>query len=189
MKKLSEEERKERKRLRNKKYREDNKIKISEDKKKYRKDNKKSISKRRKKYREENKDAIKEYYNTYKDIRNLKSRERYSNDTLYKLTKNIRTAISNSFSKGGYSKNCRTYEILGCTYEEFKIHIESQWEEWMNWDNYGKYNGEERYGWDIDHVIPLASAINESHLIELNHHINLQPLCSYINRDVKKDNI
>lgn len=59
----------------------------------------------------------------------------------------------------------------------------------MSWENYGKYNGELNYGWDIDHIIPLSSANDESELIKLNHYSNLQPLCSYINRYIKSDKI
>ena len=59
----------------------------------------------------------------------------------------------------------------------------------MNWDNYGRYNGELNYGWDIDHKIPTSSAITEEDVIKLNHYTNLQPLCSFINRVVKRDNV
>ena len=57
----------------------------------------------------------------------------------------------------------------------------------MTWDNYGKYNGEFSYGWDIDHIITLSSAGSIEELNLLNHHTNLQPLCSKVNRDIKKD--
>ena len=59
----------------------------------------------------------------------------------------------------------------------------------MNWDNRGLYNGELNYGWDIDHIIPISSAKNENDIIRLNHYSNLQPLCSKINRDIKKDKV
>jgi hypothetical protein len=59
----------------------------------------------------------------------------------------------------------------------------------MTWDNHGLYNGTEMFGWDIDHIIPLSSAINETDIIKLNHYSNLQPLCSKINRDVKRNNL
>jgi hypothetical protein len=59
----------------------------------------------------------------------------------------------------------------------------------MTWDNHGLYNGTEGFGWDIDHIIPLSSAINETDIIKLNHYFNLQPLCSKINRDVKRNNL
>jgi hypothetical protein len=59
----------------------------------------------------------------------------------------------------------------------------------MNWDNYGLYNGNFNYGWDLDHIIPLASATCEVDVIRLNHHTNFQPLCSNTNRNIKKDNL
>jgi hypothetical protein len=62
-------------------------------------------------------------------------------------------------------------------------------EDWMTWDNYGKYNGSEKFGWDVDHIIPKSSATTEEELLKLNHFSNLQPLCSYINRDVKKNKL
>lgn len=81
------------------------------------------------------------------------------------------------------------YEILGCTFEEFKFHLESKFETWMTWENRGLYNGEFNHGWDIDHIIPGSTAKNEEDLIKLNHYANLQPLCSKINRDIKRDNV
>lgn len=59
----------------------------------------------------------------------------------------------------------------------------------MTWDNKGLYNGEEGYGWDIDHIIPLSTATTEEDIVKLNHFTNLQPLCSYVNRVIKKHNI
>jgi len=76
---------------------------------------------------------------------------------------------------------------VGCTYLEVKNHLESKFEPWMSWENYGKYNGELNYGWDIDHIIPLSSAKTEEELLKLFHYSNLQPLCSYTNRYVKKN--
>ena len=58
----------------------------------------------------------------------------------------------------------------------------------MSWENHGLYDGNYNYGWDIDHIIPLASAITEDETIKLCHYTNLQPLCSRINRNEKRDN-
>ena len=88
-----------------------------------------------------------------------------------------------------YSKTSRTQEILGCSFEEFKIYLESKFENWMSWENRGEYNGEFNYGWDIDHVIPLTHATSKEELVKLSHYTNLQPLCSKINRDIKKNNL
>ena len=39
------------------------------------------------------------------------------------------------------------------------------------------------------HIIPLSSAKTEEELVKLNHYVNLQPLCSKVNRDIKKNNL
>jgi hypothetical protein len=87
----------------------------------------------------------------------------------------------------GVKKKLKTHETLGCTYEYFKSRLESLWEPWMSWENYGLYNGELNYGWDIDHIIPISSAKTEEELLKLNHFSNLQPLCSYTNRFIKSN--
>jgi hypothetical protein len=67
--------------------------------------------------------------------------------------------------------------------------LEDKFQPWMTWENRGLYNGELSYGWDIDHIIPISSAKTEEEIIKLNHYSNLQPLCSKINRDIKKDKL
>ncbi len=114
-------------------------------------------------------------------------KQKLKTDALFKLTCNIRTLIRISF-KNGFTKKSRTEKILGCSYEELKKHFEDRFEPWMTWENYGKYNGDLYFGWDIDHIKPVSLAKNEEELIGLNHYTNLQPLCSKINRYIKRDN-
>ena len=116
-------------------------------------------------------------------------KKRMENDPLYNVSRTVRNLIKCSIYHKGFTKNSRTFEILGCTYEEFKEHIESRWEDWMNWDNYGLYNGKENCGWEYDHIIPVSSAKCEEDIYKLNHYSNIQPLCSYVNRCVKRDNM
>ena len=97
--------------------------------------------------------------------------------------------IKSSLSEKNVKKSQRTEVILGCSFEEFKIHLESMFDTWMTWENRGLYNGELNYGWDIDHKIPLASAETEEDIIRLNHYTNLQPLCGYTNRYIKGDRL
>ncbi len=60
----------------------------------------------------------------------------------------------------------------------------------MNWSNHGKYKSKMfNYGWDIDHKIPLSNAKSEEELLKLCHYTNLQPLCSYTNRVIKRDKL
>ena len=173
----------------NKNWREENKEIQKLKKQEYYQDNREHFLLKSKKYREENKDKIKDYQFNYKPIKNTKRKERLKSDILFSLEKSIRNNIYDCFKRNGYKKSSRTYEILGCTFEEFKIHLEKMFEEWMNWENKGLYNGELKYGWDIDHRIPISSANSEEEMIKLNHYTNLQPLCSYTNRYIKRDHL
>tara|TARA_Y100001937_G_C7027558_1_gene288497 strand:+ start:70 stop:789 length:720 start_codon:yes stop_codon:yes gene_type:complete len=159
-----------------------NKERLKKWNKEYYQKNKESINKRHREYKKNNREKLKKIYSDYQRVRRL-------SDPLFNLKLKIRNRIYNSLNRKGYIKKSRTYEILGCSFEDFKKHIESQFEDWMNWDNYGKYNGEEKYGWDLDHIVPSSSAQCEDDIIKLNHHTNIQPLCSYVNRKVKRDNI
>lgn len=150
--------------------------------KKYREKNKEKIKKGQKSYELNNKEKINRYKREYE-------KNRIKNDPLFKITKSIRNLIGVSIKRQGFSKNSKTITILGCTYEEFKIHLESKFEPWMSWDNKGLYNGTPNYGWDVDHIIPISTAITEEDVIRLNHYTNLQPLCSKTNRDVKKNKL
>lgn len=183
------------------KYRLENDDKIKEYRKEHRDKNKEKFNQYQREYRENNKDKYKLYYekskeksnrNRYSKERNdyfkLYSKSRKNEDELFKLSCNLRTLISNSIRKN-YRKKSKTEDILGCSFEEFKLYLESKFEPWMNWDNYGIYDGELNSGWDIDHIVPLSSAQTEKEIVELNHHTNLQPLCSKTNRDIKKDNL
>ena len=131
-----------------------------------------------KQYRIENKDSLQQKKNVY-------VKERISNDNVYKLRNSVRGLIKNSIKSRGYKKNTKTAEILGCTIEEFKLHLESQFEDWMTWENYGNWNGipdRPNMAWDIDHKVPSSSGNSEDEVLKLNHFTNLQPMCSYVNR-------
>ena len=165
--------------------------------KKYKIQNKKSIKEYNKKYNKENKDVKKEYNREYnsknkekiRENRRIYIKERLRDDIIFRISHYCRNMIRKSFRRGGYKKESKTYEILGCSFEEFKLYLESKFEDWMTWGNRGLYNGKLKYGWDIDHIIPVSSAETEEDIIKLNHYTNLQPLCSKINRDIKRDSI
>ncbi len=70
-------------------------------------------------------------------------------------------------------KHNKTFDIVGCTPEELKTHLESKFVDGMSWNNQGE--------WHIDHIIPLSSGINQEDIIELCHYTNLQPLWSMDN--------
>ena len=148
-------------------------------------------------YRKNNKDNIKitrKYWELInkekrKESRRNQAKEKRKNDPLFALKSSITRNIRTSITRNGFSKNTNTNSILGCSFEYLKEYLESKFENWMSWENRGKYNGEFNHGWDIDHIIPISKSIDKNEIIKLNHYTNLQPLCSKYNRDIKKDNI
>jgi hypothetical protein len=71
----------------------------------------------------------------------------------------------------GKLKSAPTLTLLGCSLEQFKSHLESQFTRGMNWKNYGR-------SWHIDHKEPCSS-FNLSNPPEQRrcfHYSNLRPL-------------
>jgi hypothetical protein len=178
-----------------KNYHSENKTTISEEKKNYYSSNKETILLIKKQYYQNNIDRIKEVKKEYRKNNKIKIakqkklyQQRLLSTDIGKLAHSIRGHIRRSLLNAGYTKKAKTEDIIGCTINEFKNHLESKFEDWMTWENKGLYNGELSYGWDLDHIIPLSSGKTEEEILNLNHHTNLQPLCSKINRDIKKNN-
>lgn len=171
-----------------KKYRKNNKEKISKYKKENYEKNKKEILKKqkeyyfkthekqlkyRKEYRENNKEKMSQYKKEWakKNKDKIKNRfEKLRKQTQYRIAHNIRSRITLALKNNHKSK--RTFELIGCTIEELKKHLEKQFKPGMNWDNYGLY------GWHIDHKIPCA-VFNLSDPLQQEicfRYTNLQPL-------------
>ena len=156
----------------------------------YYEENKEIILYKSKIYSYINKDIIsykkRIYFKENKSIIYNKRKFKIKNDPIFSLkisiSKNINLKLKR-FLKGNKERN--TFEILGCTSEEFANYIESKFENWMNWNNRGLYNGDFNYGWDLDHIIPISSAKTDEEVYILNHYTNFRPLCSKINRDIK----
>lgn len=162
----------------------ENKEEVKTTTKEYRDNNKETIKIKKKEYFQKNKIEIAKKKRIYMKNKML-------TDSLFKLKRGVRCLISNSFKNIGLRKNSRTHIILGCTIEEFKTHIESKFESWMTWDNKGNWNGQPKeinVAWDIDHIIPICNAKTIDDVKRLNHYTNLQPLCSYTNRNLKRAN-
>ena len=180
------------KQKKNNEWRKKNPEKYKEQKKK---DNAKYRAKNKAKLAEYNKQYLVEYRKKNKDKINETSKEYYRNrratDNFFRVSSNVRNLLSNSIRKMGYKKSSKTEQILGCSFDEFKLYIESKFETWMNWDNYGDPKDgivAPNKTWDIDHIIPLKTATCEADIIRLNHYTNLRPLCSYYNRFIKRAN-
>lgn len=77
----------------------------------------------------------------------------------------------------GYTKSISTMTLIGCSPEQLKHHLESQFTEGMSWENYGVK------GWHVDHIIPCVSfdLSDPDQQRECFHYTNLQPLWWYDN--------
>jgi len=93
------------------------------------------------------------------------------------LCASSRSTINGALKRN--SKRGKAIDLLGCTIQEYKEHIEKQFTEGMSWDNYGK--------WHIDHTIPLQydNPSVEDVLARL-HYTNTQPLWAIDN--IRKGN-
>lgn len=147
-----------------KNYYKDNKERIKE----YQIKNKEHISLRNKKWKDSNKQYVIDYTNKY-------FKQRKKEDDLFRLAGNLRSRLSYIIKNKGFDKNYKLKEYIGCDLETLKKHLESQFEPWMTWDNYGVFDKNNKT-WQIDHIIPLSSANNETELYKLAHYTNLKPL-------------
>jgi hypothetical protein len=84
-------------------------------------------------------------------------------------------------------KKSKHTKYLGCTIPFFRQHIESQFESWMNWDNYGPYRKKSKRAWNVDHIIPVwkFDLSKEEDVYKCFHYTNLRPYDSKHN-DVNK---
>ena len=159
--------------VKSKAYNEANKKKLIDYNKAYKEANKEKIAVRMKAYREANKEKITKTISDW-------SREKRKTDPIYKLKVSLRSNVLQSFKRKGFTKNSKTFEILGCDYDTFEKHIADKFSEGMSLDNHGQ--------WHLDHQIPLALAETEEEVVELCHYTNYQPLWDKDNL-VKKDKV
>lgn len=147
-----------------------------------------------KKYREEHKEYFKEYFASEKFKESLKEsnrkrqesgeqkkyfKERRKEDKSFALACSLRARVKGAL-KGAYKTDC-TFNLIGCTLDELKEHLESQFVDGMSWDNYG------RNGWQVDHIVPCSYfdlSVEENQRICFNFR-NLQPLWAKDNNQKK----
>jgi hypothetical protein len=117
---------------------------------------------------------------TYPFKRDAEAKEHYrkwaankrKTDPIYKLISNFRSRL-NSILRGR-SKSAPTLKLLGCSLDNFKIHLESFFEPGMHWGNYGNKKGQ----WSCDHVMPFAifDLSKPEHQRRVCHFSNLRPM-------------
>jgi len=179
--------------IRSREYRKENKEKIAEQRKKsyeenkeernqkcreYYEENKEELRQKAKEYRENNPEKIKEYQGEYKEAnreeltkKNMDyKRKRLAEDPLFKLIDGLRSRILLAIKSQAGEKAAKSMELLGCSVQHVRDHLESQFTEGMTWENRGE--------WHIDHILPCASFNLEDPQEQKKcfHWTNLQPL-------------
>lgn len=150
--------------------------------KEYYQKNKKQIIKRVQKYTAKNKDKIKKYQSEYKKNRSKK-------DPVFKMRNNVSKTIRFYLKKNKSSKKSSVWNYLPYSPKELKKHLESQFEPWMNWNNYGSLSSKEKT-WQIDHIIPQSKlpydSLDHPNFIKCWNLNNLRPLEAI--KNLKKNN-
>lgn len=136
-----------------KEYYEQNKEYYKEYNKKYMERNKEYLEEYNKEYYERNKEYFKDYREQNKERINERRRDSYATDDNFKNSVLCRNMLGRILKATNYTKDTRTYEMLGYCNEQLKESVESKFLEGMSWDNYGD--------WHIDHIYPVARYIKD----------------------------
>jgi len=170
-----------------KKYREKNKEKIFRQQQIYYQKNKEKIQAYKKEYQQKNSRIIakkqKLWGQTHKKQINKYSRDRRKNDLHYRILNNMRGRLYYALKSQDSRKALHTMDLVGCSVDELKLHIQKQFTSGMMWDNYGLGNTK----WSIDHIIPCAyfDLTKPEEQKKCFHYSNLCPLW---NKDNSKKN-
>jgi len=141
-------------------------------------------------WNDSHKDYFKDYHIVNKEKRNLQSKNNYYKDPekrmqqqyiikrksniIYRIMDNLVTRTLAEFKLQNVQENLPILKMLGMNEKEFEVYLQSKFEPWMNWDNYGKGIGK----WSIDHIKRLSdfrlSDIEQQKIA--CHYTNIQPL-------------
>ena len=125
-------------------------------------------------YQENKSDIIKyktDYYNNNKSVvrasQNKYKSNRRKTDPSFRLRELVSRAIHGVL--GGTKNHLSILDYLPYSMTELKEYLESQFESWMTWDNWGIYDpivwndsDSATWAWQIDHVIPQSFFIYTS---------------------------
>jgi len=118
-------------------------------------------------------DKYKEYLKEYRK----KNRKRLAKYDLNRYHTDIQRKIRHLIGSGirkrlnGQIKKSKSIDYIGCSWDELKHHLESNFSDGMTWENLGKI-------WHIDHIKPCAAFdfSDEIQIKQCFNFSNLQPL-------------
>lgn len=134
-----------------------------------------------KQYRETNRDYFRKYcfehYHSNKDLYREWNKMKYDSDFGFRLKHVVASRIWYALKTYENLKNDRTIEYLGCSIGEYFTYLEQQFDQNMDWNNYGEY-------WEIDHIKPIDSFdfTIEENIYRCFHYSNTRPLSKTENK-------
>ena len=149
-------------------YYQENKEEFKAASKKHRDANRDEAIAYAKQYYQDNKDELKEqakeYRQEHKEERRVSQNNARKNNPMAKIHHNVSGLIRITIQRNGSSKdNNSIIDHIGYSIEQLKEHLEKQFEPWMTWNNWGKYdtktwdnNNQMTWIWQIDHIIPQS---------------------------------
>ncbi len=119
-------------------------------------------------------------FNEKNKIKSIYAKNRAKNDVQFKKRRSLGSALRNLINKPPKDPNKRSFQLVGCTYNDFITHIENQFVEDMSWEN--------RNLWHFDHIKPLSSfdLSKPEQVKKAMHYLNIRPIFSADN--IKKKN-
>lgn len=143
----------------------------------YRQANKEKIKLANQKWREENLEyhrrrALEYYYENREEVikkNSARNSARRKTDLQYRLQCNLRSRLSNALR--GRTKNASAIKDLGCSTEELKTYLASKFTGEMSWDNYGTV-----WEIDHIRPLANYDLTDREVVLMLVHFTNLQPM-------------
>ena len=106
----------------------------------------------------------------YREYMREYARDRAERDPHFRMSNALRARVRMAIKSSGGRKSRKTMQLVGCTIEYLRQHLETQFTNGMAWDNYGD--------WHIDHIMPCAAfdLTDAKQQLECFNYTNLQPL-------------
>lgn len=107
-----------------------------------------------------------EYQSLLRKRGNEYIKRRYAEEPEFALAFKVRARVYQAIRKGGASKTGRTEDLVGCSFDFLRQHIERQFRGKMSWDTPGSFH--------IDHIVPLSA-------FDLSDPMQLRVACNWQN--------